>query len=347
MNIEVLAAGTSTERRVSKVSGANVCKALRARGHRAVLLDVFCGDENAQEGNFFPEQYDVEKAQSYISSFNDKITAMQQSRKSFFGPNVLEMCSAADVVFLALHGANGEDGRVQATFDLMGIKYTGTDYISSALAMDKTLTKHLFQAYGVPTAPAYSIVKTDAPVAPETKGLKYPVVVKAACQGSSVGVTIARDESEYQKAVDIAFNYGDHALVEQFIKGREFSVAVVDGKALPVIEIAPKQGWYDYNNKYQAGSTVETCPAQITAQETERMQRNAEKAIKALGIVGYGRIDFIMEQDGSMYALEANTLPGMTPTSLVPQEAAAVGVNFEQLCENLIEISLRRYNNKK
>ena len=143
----------------------------------------------------------------------------------------------------------------------------------------------------------------------------------------------------------IAFNYGDHALVEQFVKGREFSVAVIDGKALPVIEIAPKQGWYDYNNKYQAGSTVETCPAHITAQETERMQRNAEKAAKALGIVGYGRIDFIMEPDGAMYALEANTLPGMTPTSLVPQEAAAVGVSFEDLCEQLVDISLRRYNN--
>ena len=158
-------------------------------------------------------------------------------------------------------------------------------------------------------------------------------------------MTIARNAQDYAHAVDIAFNYGDHALVEQFVKGREFSVAVIDGKALPVIEIAPKQGWYDYNNKYQAGSTVETCPAHITAQETERMQRNAEKAAKALGIVGYGRIDFIMEPDGAMYALEANTLPGMTPTSLVPQEAAAVGVSFEDLCEQLVDISLRRYNN--
>ena len=345
MNIVVLAAGTSTERLVSIVSGANVCRALRAKGHKAVLVDVFCGDSQARSEDFFPEEYDVDEAQRYISAFNDKVDDLKRQRKSFFGPNVIEMCSAAHIVFLALHGANGEDGRVQAAFDLLGIKYTGTDYISSALAMDKTLTKHLFQAYGVPTAPAYSIEKADAPVDPETKGLKYPVVVKAACQGSSVGVTIARNAQDYAHAVDIAFNYGDHALVEQFVKGREFSVAVIDGKALPVIEIAPKQGWYDYNNKNQAGSTVETCPAHITAQETERMQRNAEKAAKALGIVGYGRIDFIMEPDGAMYALEANTLPGMTPTSLVPQEAAAVGVSFEDLCEQLVDISLRRYNN--
>ena len=216
MNIVVLAAGTSTERLVSIVSGANVCKALRAKGHKAVLVDVL---------------YDVDEAQRYISAFNDKVDDLKRQRKSFFGPNVIEMCSAAHIVFLALHGANGEDGRVQAAFDLLGIKYTGTDYISSALAMDKTLTKHLFQAYGVPTAPAYSIEKADAPVDPETKGLKYPVVVKAACQGSSVGVTIARNAQDYAHAVDIAFNYGDHALVEQFVKGREFSVAVIDGKA--------------------------------------------------------------------------------------------------------------------
>ena len=162
MNIVVLAAGTSTEREVSIVSGTGVCKALRARGHKAVLLDVFAGFAEADSSNYFPDEYDVDKASAYISSFNSRIKEMAAQRREFFGPNVIDMCSKADFVFLALHGANGEDGRVQATFDLLGIKYSGTDYLSSALAMDKTLTKHLFQACDVPTAKAFAITRHSA-----------------------------------------------------------------------------------------------------------------------------------------------------------------------------------------
>ena len=317
---------------------------MRARGHRAVLLDVFAGDADADSRNYFPEEYDVDKASSYISSFNDKIKEMEAQRREFFGPNVIDMCSKADFVFLALHGANGEDGRVQATFDLLGIKYSGTDYLSSALAMDKTLTKHIFQACGVPTAKAFAITRTSADVDPEGKGLVYPVVVKPACGGSSVGITIAKNAEEYAESLKEAFSYDHNVLVEQYVKGREFSVAVVDGKAYPVIEIAPKQGFYDYKNKYSAGSTVETCPAQITEEQTARMQRDAEMAAKALGITGYGRIDFIMDGNGEMFALEANTLPGMTAMSLVPQEAAVLGMTYEDLCEKLIEVSLKKYD---
>lgn len=344
MNIVVLAAGTSTEREVSIVSGTGVCKALRARGHKAVLLDVFAGFAEADSNNYFPEEYDIDKASVYISSFNGRIKEMVAQRREFFGPNVIDMCSKADFVFLALHGANGEDGRVQATFDLLGIKYSGTDYLSSALAMDKTLTKHLFQACDVPTAKAFAITRHSAETDPEAKGLTYPVVVKPACGGSSVGITIAKDSAEYAKSLELAFSYDAHVLVEQYVKGREFSVAVVDGKAYPVIEIAPKQGFYDYKNKYSAGSTVETCPAQITAEQTSRMQCDAELAAKALGITGYGRIDFIMNDKGEMFALEANTLPGMTATSLVPQEAAVLGMSYEDLCEKLIEVSLKKYD---
>lgn len=343
MNIVVLAAGTSTERRVSIVSGTGVCKALREKGHRAILVDVFAGDERADKAHFFPAEYNVDEAAARIGSFNNKIEAMQATRRSFFGPNVLEMCTQSDIVFLALHGANGEDGKIQAAFDLLGIRYTGTGYLSSALAMDKVLTKYLFVHHGVPTAQSYSIAKDDAPTDPLSQGLAYPVVVKAACQGSSVGVTIAHDAEEYSKAVELAFRYGDHALVEAFIQGREFSVAVIDEVAYPVIEIAPKEGFYDYENKYKAGATVETCPAEITEEQTHRMQRHAEDAIKALGIEGYGRVDFIMREDGEMFALEANTLPGMTSMSLVPQEAAALGYSYADLCENLVKISLRKY----
>lgn len=346
MNIVVLAGGTSTERKVSIVSGTNVCKALRARGHKAVLLDVFCGNAEADPDEVFTETYDVEAAERYMSSFNDKIDEIKASRSAFFGPNVVEICSRADIVFLALHGANGEDGRVQAAFDLLGIRYTGTDYLSSALAMDKTLTKRMFLACDVPTAKGYSLSRDEAASDdPAARGLRYPVIVKPACGGSSVGITIAKDFEAYKQSLATALELDPKAVVEEFWKGREFSVAVIEGKALPVIEIAPKQGFYDYNNKYQPGSTVETCPAQITAEQAERMQRNAEKAMRALGITGYGRIDFIMAEDGSMIALEANTLPGMTATSLVPQEYAALGPghSYEDLCEHLIEVSLKKY----
>ena len=338
MKIVVLAGGTSTERLVSIVSGTNVCKALREKGHLAVLVDVFCGTDDAT----FPAEYDVEQASAYMSSFNDKIEEMKASRKEFFGPNVLNMCQEADVAFLALHGANGEDGRIQAAFDLLGIKYTGTGYASSSIAMDKTVTKYIFQALGVPTAKGYQIDRNKPLVMPEDKDAKYPVIVKPACGGSSVGCTIANNEDEYKKAVDIAYALEDKAIVEEFFKGREFSCGVIEGKALPVIEIAPKEGWYDYNNKYVPGATIETCPAQITEEQTTRMQRHAEAAMKALGITGYGRIDFLMNEAGEMIVLEANTLPGMTAMSLLPQEAAAVDIPYGDLCEKLIEISLKQ-----
>lgn len=345
MNIVVLAGGTSTERLISIISGTGVCRALRTKGHKAVLLDVFAGNVNADPEDFFPAQYDVDKANAYISSFNDIIPTMVKERRSFFGPNVVEMCSAADIVFLALHGANGEDGRVQAAFDLMGIRYTGAGYLSSAMAMDKAITKNMFIAGDVPTARAYFLERGTEVKTPGEIGLKYPVVIKPACGGSSVGITIAKDDEEFTQSVKIAFDLEPKAVVEEFLKGREFSVGVVDGKALPVIEIAPKDGWYDYENKYKPGATVETCPAEITSEQTARMQRHAEKAMEALGIEAYGRIDFIMDEDGYMIALEANTLPGMTAMSLLPQEAAQVGYSYEDLCEHLINVSLKKYNN--
>ncbi|MDO4971241.1 MAG: D-alanine--D-alanine ligase [Bacteroidales bacterium] len=343
MNIVVLAGGTSTERSISIVSGTNVCKALREKGHHAVLVDVFCGLENADAANFFPAEYDVEQASAYMSSFNEKIEEMEASRRAFFGPNVIEICQQADVAFLALHGANGEDGRIQAAFDLMGIRYTGTGYQSSALAMDKNITKYIFQAKGVPTAKGYEISRNAALVTPADKGLSYPVIVKPACGGSSVGCTIANNEEEFKTSVDTAFNLEAKAVVEEFFKGREFSVGVIEGKALPVIEIAPKEGWYDYKNKYVPGATIETCPAQITEEQTTRMQHHAEEAMAALGITGYGRIDFLMNEQGQMIVLEANTLPGMTALSLLPQEAAEVGIPYGDLCEKLISVSLKNF----
>ena len=170
-------------------------------------------------------------------------------------------------------------------------------------------------------------------------GIGFPCVVKPCCGGSSVGVYIPQDEQELQDALQKAFSYEDTLVVEEYVKGREFSVGVVDGEAYPVIEIAPIEGFYDYKNKYQAGSTIETCPANLSKGATERMQAYAVKAYHALRLSGYGRMDFMMDEQENMYCLEANTLPGMTPTSLLPQEAAVLGMSFGELCEKLIEVS--------
>ena len=331
MKIVVLAGGTSTERSVSITSGTMVCKALREKNHQAVLVDVFCGIDvkGNLEDVFAEEAYDIDKAAEYMHSFDAGLNEMIESRRRFFGPNVLELCEAADVVFLALHGANGEDGKVQATFDLLGIPYTGTGYLSSALAMDKSITKQFFRAHNVLSS----------------FGLELPVVVKPCCGGSSVGVYIAHTNEEYWQAMKDAFSYEPEVVVEEYIEGREFSVGVVDGKAYPIIEIAPIEGFYDYTNKYKAGATVDTCPAVLTEEQTKEMQKHAEDGAAALGIENYCRLDFMMRKDGRMYCLEANTLPGMTPTSLLPQEAKVTGVDFNQLCEKLIESSMRKYKN--
>ncbi len=343
MKIVVLAGGTSTERDVSVVSGTGVCKALRERGHQAVLVDVFFGWAEADPEKVFTDDFDVDQAAEYIRSFNDRLEEERRTRREFFGPKVLELCQAADVVFMALHGANGEDGRVQAAFDLFGIRYTGTGYLSSAVAMDKAVTKQFFRAHGIPSPQGTSLTKTEERKTVSELGLEFPVIVKPCCGGSSVGVEIAQTEEEFRKALDDAFFYENEVVIEEYIRGREFSVAVINGEAYPVIEIAPKQGFYDYRNKYMAGSTVETCPAEISPEQTEEMQQFASAGAAALGITGYCRLDFMMREDGKMYCLEANTLPGMTPTSLIPQEAAVLGIGYGELCENLIRISLEKY----
>ena len=341
MNIVVLAGGISTERDVSLISGKMIYGAVKRKGHKAILLDVFLGYEG-DISNIFEKEIDWEAQVTGIKETNPDIEAVKKLRpdykKNFFGPNVIKLCQSADVVFMALHGENGENGKIQACFDLMGITYTGTDYVSSALSMDKGLTKDIFRQYGIPCPEGIRLKKGEA----DPKSVPFPCIVKASCGGSSVGVSIAGNEEEYEAAKKEAYKYDEEAIIEQYIEGREFSVGVLDGKALPIIEIAPLQGFYDYKNKYQAGSTIETCPAVLPEDKTKKMQNYAEMAFKALRLKNYARMDFMMGKDGSLYCLEANTLPGMTPTSLLPQEAAAIGISYEDLCEKLIAISLRK-----
>lgn len=344
MNIVVLAGGTSSERAVSIVTGTQVCKALREKGHRAILADVAAGWEVENLENPFTADYNLSEAVSYIEGWNGRIEDTCRRRGEFFGPHILDICKKADMVFLALHGSNGEDGKIQAAFDLFGIHYTGTGSLGSAMAMDKGISRQILSHGGIPMPAGIVLGRNGGSRKLEDYGMDFPVVVKPCCGGSSIGVSIADGQTAYEQALQEAFAWEDEVVVEEYIQGREFSVGVIDGEALPVIEIAPLEGFYDYKNKYEPGSTVETCPASLPEEQTAQMQEYARLGHRLLRLDAYSRLDFMMGEDGRMYCLEANTLPGMTPTSLLPQEAAAAGMDFTALCEKLIEVSMKKYH---
>ena len=344
MKIVVLAGGLSTERDVSFKTGEMVTKALRENGHQVILLDVFMGYSDKEEDltGIFDRAEAVSVKVAAIPETAPDLEKVKAQRKdqsdNFFGPNVIELCRMADIVFMALHGENGENGKIQAAFDLFGIRYTGTGYLGSALAMNKGMAKQLFLENGIPTPRGTSLKRGEDAAKIETCGIHFPCVVKPCSGGSSIGVSIVHDKAEYEQALKEAFRWENELVIEEYVKGREFSVGVIDFQALPIIEIAPVEGFYDYKNKYKAGSTVETCPAELSEQITKEMQGYAEKVAEVLGLNTYSRTDFLLDE-------EANTLPGMTPTSLLPQEAKVTGVDFNQLCEKLIESSMRKYKN--
>lgn len=344
MNIVVLAGGTSTERDVSIVTGTMVCKALRRSGHNAMVIDVFLGYENNNIYEIFENKDDLDKLAEDLKAKSPSILTLEEERKqnkdSFFGPNVIDLCKAADIVFMGLHGSNGEDGKIQGAFDLLGIKYTGTGYLSSALAMNKDITKVILTADGVPMPKGFMVTKATVD---NIREVSFPCVVKPCCGGSSVGVSIVNSQDEYKKALEEAFSCEDSVVVEDYIKGREFSIGVIEGKALPVIEIEPLKGFYDYKNKYSAGFTKETCPADLSDEITKQMQSYAERACKAINLETYGRVDFLLNENNQIFCLEINTLPGMTATSLLPQEAQEIGLSYDELCNHIIEISMKKY----
>lgn len=351
MKIVVLAGGLSTERDVSFKTGEMVTKALRENGHQVILLDVFMGYSDKEEDltGIFDRAEAVSVKVAAIPETAPDLEKVKAQRKdqsdNFFGPNVIELCRMADIVFMALHGENGENGKIQAAFDLFGIRYTGTGYLGSALAMNKGMAKQLFLENGIPTPRGTSLKRGEDAAKIETCGIHFPCVVKPCSGGSSIGVSIVHDKAEYEQALKEAFRWENELVIEEHVKGREFSVGVIDFQALPIIEIAPVEGFYDYKNKYKAGSTVETCPAELSEQITKEMQGYAEKVAEVLGLNTYSRTDFLLDAEDHIFCLEANTLPGMTPTSLLPQEAKVTGVDFNQLCEKLIESSMRKYKN--
>jgi len=343
--------GTSAERDVSLASGLRVTEALRSRGHEVVAIDTARGtlgrdDEKALLAK--PVVQPTPPSQEELQRMaRETLPQMQR---------VLPSLRDANIVFLGLHGGAGEDGTIQALLDLAGIPYTGSGHLASALAMDKDLSKHLFVQNQVRTAEwVMATPESGDGRAKEGKKLRdaavaklgLPVVVKPSKQGSTVGLSVVKQAEDLAGAIAEAFRFDDEVMIERFIAGRELTVGILGEEALPVGEIIPKHEIYDYECKYQAGMAVEEFPANITPAQTSSVQELARRAFRALKLRGYARIDFRMtvQGGGEFYCLEANTLPGMTQTSLIPQAAAAAGVSFPELCERIVRIALETREN--
>lgn len=336
MRIIVLAGGLSPERDVSLSSGSLIANALIENGHDVMLLDLLLGRENKEILPIYRNKNSKYKFDYVVPEKEPDLTAIKSSVISdsyFIGNGVIDLCKDADMVFMGLHGSAGENGQLQATFDMYGINYTGTKYIGSLLAMDKDISKKLMRENGILTADWQHIKLNDHN---DFSNIKYPCVVKPCSCGSSVGVTIVENKEQLNSAIDYAKKYEEYVIIEDKIEGREFSVGILNGKALPVIEIKPLCGFYDYKNKYQKGLTKEICPADISDEISQFLQNNALAVHNTLRLGFYSRIDFILDDNNDAYCLEANTLPGMTPTSLLPQEALAAGISYNELCNIIV-----------
>jgi len=320
--------GTSAERDVSLASGIRIVEALRSRGHEVAAVDT-------AHGMLGPAEERALLGGSVVKTLPPDTQALARLNAQL--PSTLRSLPATEVLFLAMHGGQGEDGTLQALLDLTGVPYTGSGHLASALAMDKDLSKRLFRAAGVPTA---DWLMAPATIDEVRTALGFPVVVKPSKQGSTVGLTVVKQPGDLQAAIEDAFQFDDEVMIEQFIAGRELTVGILGSEALPVGEIIPKHEIYDYECKYTAGMADERFPADLSPSETATIQELARKAFDALKLRGYARIDFRMATDGTFYCLEANTLPGMTELSLIPQAAAAAGIGFAELCERIVHLAL-------
>jgi D-alanine-D-alanine ligase len=326
--------GTSSERDVSLASGLRIAAALRARGHTVTTVDTV-------RGALAPAEEAAMLASGVMKTLPPEQAALARLSAETL-PSAVQRLPApgdVDVVFLGLHGGQGEDGTIQALLDLTGVPYTGSGHLASALAMDKDLSKHLFRAAGVTTADWLMAPASDETIV-ATLGL--PVIVKPSKQGSTVGLSLVKDQAGLQPAIAEALRFDDEVMIERFIAGRELTVGILGGEALPVGEIIPQHEIYDYECKYTSGMAREVFPAELTPAQTAQVQDQARRAYAALKLSGCARIDFRMAADGTFYCLEANTLPGMTELSLIPQAAAAAGLDFAELCERIAQLALNR-----
>jgi D-alanine-D-alanine ligase len=326
--------GPSAERNVSLASGIRIVLALRSKGHDVVAFDPSRGRVSDEEQKRL--------ASSAVGTEPPSLDDLAQSTGGAFLPSLETMpeIAGADVVFLALHGGMGEDGTIQALLDMARVRYTGSGHLSSALAMDKDLSKTLFRAAGVQTA---DWLMAPATVQEVEEHLGFPVVVKPSKQGSTVGLTVVQERDQLEPAITEAWRYDDEVMIEKFVPGRELTVGILGERALPVGEIKPVHEIYDYECKYTAGMATEEFPAKLSPEETQMVQSQAVSAFKALKLRGYARIDFRLSSSDDdkavnrFYCLEANTLPGMTELSLIPQGAAAAGISFAELCEVIVK----------
>lgn len=340
LKIAVLMGGNSAERDVSLSSGAGIIQGLRAAGHDAIGIDSALG----------PGQLSAQKRGQMAGIKTEPPTTEELALipsevaiQTVSSPDMREV----DLVFIALHGGMGENGTIQAVLDILGLPYTGSGVLASSMAMDKYIAKKIFGASGIPT-PDYFILDSheikdeQKLVAQIQETVGFPVVVKPNDQGSSVGLDIAYEPGALYKIALRAAEYSSRLLFEKFIHGRELTVAVLDDQPLPVVEIRPREGFYDYHHKYTAGMTEYLSPAPLTLEETRRVQELGLAAFKALNCEGYARVDFRMSPEGEFYCLEVNTLPGMTATSLVPKAAKAAGIEFPELLERIARSALKR-----
>ncbi|MBO5556751.1 MAG: D-alanine--D-alanine ligase [Oscillospiraceae bacterium] len=348
MKIVVLGGGISTERHVALVTATSVCKALRSLGHQAIFVDMFLGLENydgpLEEAFNAPDGFCGQVAIEHAAPDLEKVKASRKLKgPSRLGKDVLSICQLADCVFLGLHGADGEDGKIQAALELLGVPYTGSGPLGSAIAMDKAMAKRVIESCGVRTPAWQELCYTREDIPRLTESLPVPCAVKVVDGGSSIGVALPDTREELRSALEDLLQYGSRMVVEEKIRGRELTVPVLDGRALSPIEIVPPEGnSFDYVAKYQSGDegAREICPAPITEREKALLCEAAVRVHEGLGLSVYSRSDFVLDEDGNAWWLEVNTLPGMTPNSLIPKAAAVEGMSYAQLCQKIVELSL-------
>jgi D-alanine-D-alanine ligase len=330
----VLMGGSSTEREISLSTGYGVSKALKTKGHDVVALDPASGKRLEPEGL---EEHRIGEAPG------TEPEALGEERSLVLAQS--DDLGAAEIVFVGMHGGIGEDGTLQALLDLAGVPYTGSGMLASGLAMDKARAKTMFRAAKITTPRGRLVVRKEETPDPDALG-GFPLVVKPNKQGSSVAVHIVKGLEEMESAMVDAFQYGP-VLVEEFIPGRELTVAVLGGKALPVIEIIPEEGFYDYKHKYTKGQTNYEVPAKLPEAISLEVERLGEMAFGTLGCSGVARVDFRLSEDGNLFCLEVNTIPGLTEISLVPMAAKETGMSYEDLVERILELALERHERRK
>ena len=346
MNIILITGGPSAEREVSVASSKSIVKALRDLGHNVKVVDPINGDVKVSEDEIFKSG--VKKESPSLELLNEIHKISDRKILDCINSSIFDNI---DLAFLGVHGKFGEDGKIQTLLELRGIRYTGSNVFSSALAMDQDVSKILLNSAGIKT-PDWIVLRKSSGEQDLKKingnilnSIGYPCVVKPNDEGSTVGLSIVQPDVEdiqLGRSIALAFNYSDKVLIEKYIKGRELTVPVIGNETFPVIEIKPKDGFYDYEHKYTKGMTEYFCPAEIPADIENKAREDALKAHRILGCSVYSRIDFILDENNELYCLEVNTLPGMTETSLVPKSAAAMGMSFNQLIERLIELSLQK-----